>query len=162
MTNDDNPLIQRLRFLMRVVSRESAYLEATDVRLFDQPFDADRARRLPDDEAEAERVDAFVSRFGRLQDTLGNKVLPVYLKAVGETVGAMLDNLDRAERLELVSSADHWFTVRNLRNQMVHEYIEDPEILSSALQSGHEFVPVLVHTAHVFKTDMTNRGWLHD
>lgn len=162
MTNDDNLLIQRLRFLMRVVSRESAYLKATDARLFSQPFDADRARRLPDDEAEAERVDAFVSRFGRFQDTLGNKVLPAYLEAVGETVGAMLDNLDRAERLGWVSSADRWFAARNLRNQMVHEYIEDPEILSNALQSGHEFVPALVHAAQVFKTDMTNRGWLDD
>jgi uncharacterized protein YutE (UPF0331/DUF86 family) len=30
--------------------------------------------------------------------------------------------------------------MRKLRNQMVHEYIEDPEILANALQSGHGFV----------------------
>jgi len=35
-------------------------------------------------------------------------------------------------------------TMRNLRNQMVHEYIEDPVVLSSALQTGHAFVPTLI------------------
>ena len=32
-------------------------------------------------------------------------------------------------------------TMRQLRNQMVHEYIEDPVILVSALNAGHAFVP---------------------
>jgi len=32
----------------------------------------------------AERVDALVSRFGRLQDTVGDKLLPRYLDAVGK------------------------------------------------------------------------------
>jgi hypothetical protein len=30
--------------------------------------------------------------------------------------------------------------LHNLRNQMVHEYVEDPVVLSSALQTGHDFV----------------------
>ena len=30
---------------------------------------------------------------------------------------------------------------------MVHEYIEDLAILSSALEAGHDFVPVLMDTA---------------
>lgn len=42
----------------------------------------------------------------------------------------MIDNLDRAERLDLIKSTDDWLTMRKLRNQMVHEYVEDPEILS--------------------------------
>lgn len=153
-------LLHRLRFLMRVVTRECRHLEATDGRLFSLPFDADRARLLDANEIEAERVEAFVGRFGRLQDTLGNKLLPCYLEAMGETVGAILDNLDRAEQLGLVASADRWFTVRRLRNQMVQEYIEDPAILASALQSGHEFVSELVQTASAFENDLTARGWL--
>ena len=31
--------------------------------------------------------------------------------------------------------------------RLVHEYIEDPAILCSALQAGHDFVPVLMDTA---------------
>ena len=51
-------------------------------------------------------MEAFVGRFGRLQDTLGDKLLPAYLAAEGEFPGTALDNLDRAERLGLLPSAD--------------------------------------------------------
>jgi hypothetical protein len=37
--------------------------------------------------------------------------------------------------------------MRKLRNQMVHEYIEDMNILISALKAGHSFVPVLIDVA---------------
>jgi hypothetical protein len=37
--------------------------------------------------------------------------------------------------------------MRKLRNQMVHEYIEDVYVLMSALKAGHAFVPVLLDTA---------------
>ena len=95
----------------------------------------------------AERIDAFVSRFGRLQDTVGDKLLPTLLSALAETPGAAIDNLDKAEKLGLLVSADEWMVMRRLRNQMVHEYIEDLTVLSSALRSGHAFVPALVNGA---------------
>lgn len=133
----------RFQYLVRVIRREREHLARTDARLFVEPFIVQRAQRLDEHIDEAEQVDAFVSRFSRLQDTLGDKLLPVYLEALGEKAGAVIDDLDRAERLGLVPSADDWFTIRKLRNQMVHEYIEDPAILASALQTGHEFVPIL-------------------
>ena len=37
--------------------------------------------------------------------------------------------------------------MRRLRNQMVHEYIEDLTVLTNALANGHAFVPVLVAAA---------------
>ena len=40
-----------------------------------------------------------------------------------------------------------WLEIRKLRNQMVHEYIEDAAILINALQSGHAYVPVLISAA---------------
>lgn len=80
-----------------------------------------------------------MSRFGRLQDTLADKFLPALLAALGEPLGAQLDNLDCAERLGWIESTDTWLTIRLLRSRMVHEYIEDLTMLASALQSGHEF-----------------------
>ncbi len=50
--------------------------------------------------------------------------------------------------------------MRKLRNQMIHEYIEDTAILASALQSGHEFLPTLLQVAENFKRDIERRGWL--
>ena len=46
-----------------------------------------------------EMLDAFVTRFSRLQDTLGDKLLPALLRASLESTGSQLDNLLRAEKL---------------------------------------------------------------
>lgn len=149
----------RLQFLARVVRKECIHLTTTDQRLFGNLFTLEQAARLEADPDLAERVEAFVGRFGRLQDTVGDKLLPLLLDALGEKTSAAIDNLDRAERLELLHSADEWMTMRNLRNQMVHEYVEDMVVLSSALQTGHAFVPALIATANKMLAEIGRRGW---
>lgn len=158
MTLDDK-LAQRLQFLARVIRKECRHLESTDSRLFEQPFTRERALRLEEDAELAERVEAFVGRFGRLQDTLGDKLLPLLLSALGERAGAVMDNLDRAERLGWLASAEDWLAMRNLRNQMVHEYVEEPALLAGALVAGHEFVPPLLAVADAMLGEIERKGW---
>lgn len=155
-----NPkIVLRLQFLVRVVRKECQHLATTDQRLFGEPFTLERAGQLETDPNLAERVEAFVGRFGRLQDTIGDKLLPVLLVALGETPAAAIDNLDRAERLGLIVSADEWMTMRKLRNQMVHEYVEDLAVLASALQTGHDYVPSLIAAANSLMTEIERRNW---
>ena len=59
----------------------------------------------------------------------------------------------------LIASSDNWMVMRSLRNQMVHEYIEDLAILSTALQSGHEFVSELIEAANKMCAEVERRGW---
>ena len=139
--------VARLQFLARVAEKECLHLLDTDGRLFNQPFTAAVAEKIAADPLLAERLDAFVSRFGRLQDTVGDKLLPALLSALAETPGPAIDNLDKAEKFGFIEAADAWMEMRRLRNQMVHEYIEDLAVLSSALRSGHAFVPTLVTCA---------------
>lgn len=141
-------LTARLEFLSRVTQKECAYLLDTDRRLFGNLFTIEEAQKIEVDPILAERLDAFVSRFGRLQDTVGDKLLPALLIALAEKTGPAIDNLDRAEKFGFIESADAWMEMRKLRNQMVHEYIEDLVVLASALRSGHAFVPTLVATAN--------------
>ena len=155
----DPRIALRLQFLKRVVRKECQHLVTTDQRLFGTLFTLARACQLETDPDLAERVEAFVGRFGRLQDTLGDKLLPVLLVALGETPAAAIDNLDRAERLGLIVSADEWMTLRKLRNQMVHEYVEDLAVLASALQTGHDFVPVLTYAANKLIAEIEQRNW---
>lgn len=143
----DSRAQERLQRIVLLVRKELSHLKATDSRLFAEPFTAQRARQLDQDIDLAERVEAFVSRFGRLQDTLGDKLLPAYLVAHGERAATFVENLDRAERLGLIRDAQAWLDMRRLRNQMVHEYIEDPVVLASALDAGHAFVPELAAAA---------------
>jgi len=149
----------RLQFLSLVVGKECRHLATTDQRLFGSEFTPAQARQLEADADLAERVEAFVGRFGRLQDTVGDKLLPLLLAALGEKPSSAIDNLDRAERLGLLNSADEWMTMRNLRNQMVHEYMEDPALLANALQTGHLFVPILIAAANKMIAEIELRGW---
>jgi len=137
----------RLEFLVRVTHKECQHLLGTDGRLFGNLFTIEEAKKIEIDPILAERLDAFVSRFGRLQDTVGDKLLPALLTALAEKTGPAIDNLDKAEKLGLIESADGWMEMRRLRNQMVHEYIEDLAVLTSALRSGHAFVPELTAAA---------------
>ena len=143
----DASVVARLQFLCRVVERESRYLQQTDARLFGELALAQTLKQLDIDPLLAERLDAFVSRFGRLQDTVTDKLLPALLQAMAEPRGAALENLDRAEKLGWLDSADQWLEMRKLRNQMVHEYIEDRVVLTDALQAGHAFVPMMLAVA---------------
>ena len=152
--------LHRLQFLSRVVRKEIDHLGITDQRLFIEPFSADKVKSLETNVDLAERVDAFVSRFGRLQDTVGDKLLPHYLNALGEKTGAAVDNLDRAEKLGLIKSAEMWVALRDMRNQMIHEYIESLEILAEALNKGHEFVGTLSQDAERIISDLESRGWI--
>ena len=152
--------IERLRFLVRVVEREVAHLRVTDQRLFTCPFDLRRVDLLATDVTLSEQVDAFATRFGRLQDTVGDKLLPTYLAGLGERTGAVLDNLSKAEKLGLIHSAETWMILRSLRNQMVHEYMEDPQVLADALNAGHRHVEPLCGDAECLVGDIRSRGWL--
>ncbi len=156
----DFPERARLQFLARVIDRECRDLQHTDRRLFATAMTVEQAQRLDADHDLAERVEAFVARFGRLQDTLGDKLLPQLLRALQERPGSALDNLDRAERLGWIESTDSWIAIRQLRNQMIHEYIEDPAVLVNALERGHRFVPTLLAAADAMRQEMRRRGFL--
>ncbi len=151
--------LQRLQFLVKIVQRESAHLLATNERLFAVPLTPERLRQFDTDPVLAERVDAFVARFGRLQDTLGDKLVPALLAALREPVRAAIDNLDCAERMGWIASADQWVEARQLRNQMIYEYVDDPILLAGNLQAGHRFVPTLVETVRRLVDEIAHRGW---
>lgn len=152
-------LRERLVFLLETAELEAQHLEGTDGRLFALPFTAERAASLRDDFDLAERLDAFVARYARLQDTAGDKLLPALLARVGEPVGSVLDNLDRAARLGLLAAdAETWLAARTLRNRMVHEYIRRPEVLAEAVNAAHAVVPMLVDFVAACARYLRGRG----
>lgn len=142
---------ERLASLLKTAKAELLHLQQTDARLFNHPFNPQELVSQLQDIDFSERVDAFVARFGRLQDLLGDKFLPAWLKAMEEGAGAALENLDRAEKLGLLSSADDWLAVRKLRNLMVHEYIDHPGTLHMALCAAHAHVSMLAQTVDNFE-----------
>ncbi len=74
----------RLQHHVKAALATCAHLKSTDRGIFALPFTAQRASDLDRDAALAERVNAFVARILRLQDLLGDKVLPELMSALGE------------------------------------------------------------------------------
>ncbi|MCH8553031.1 MAG: hypothetical protein LAT62_13930 [Natronospirillum sp.] len=147
----------RLHFLVRVVRKEIDHLEYSTGRVFKEQFTVERARSLATDPEQAERVEAYTSRFCRLQDTVGDKLLPTWLHLVGEHTGTALDNLDRVEKLGLLNSADQWMAIRQTRNQMIHEYMESPEVLASALNTAHRYQAEIIRFSQALIKDLIQR-----
>jgi len=150
-------LLEKKRFvsLLEIVRREGELLLKTDVRLFTSTIDANWVRQLEYDDDLSERLDAFVSRFGRMQDTLGDKLLPSLLRLLAEKTGSALDNLNKAEKLGLLASVMQWLDVRNLRNKLIHEYMRDAEEFALALNQAHVEVALLIATYNA--TNLHNR-----
>ena len=136
---------ERLLFLADVVMLEAQYLAQTDGRLFVRALAVEDIESLALDADLAERVDAFVARFGRLQDTLAGALLPRLLESLLEPQGSVLDNLNRAERRGWIRSSADWAELRMLRNRMVHEYVRDRQQLVDALNAAHLGVEDLVN-----------------
>lgn len=156
----DERTLERLQFLCRVAQKETKLLLDTRQRLFKPGFGIQSLEELEADAALADRVESFVARFGRLQDTTGDKLLPQLLAALGERVASVADNLDRAEKLGLVISADEWFAMRSLRNQMVHEYVEDKVVLWNALDAGRRYTDPLTQASSNMVAEVARRGWI--
>lgn len=138
-----DPDIVRLRSTLATASAEERNLLATRDRLFSAATADEIARAAGADPAISERIEAFVARFSRFQDLLGDKLLPLVLRMGGEEVQPVVANLDRAERYGWLDSADGWLRVRKLHNRMVYEYVDQTPYLAAALADMHGAIPSL-------------------
>lgn len=81
-------------------------------------------------------LDQIAYRFAKLQDSMGEKILPMILELAQETVPAnatFAEKLNRLERIGAIPSAEEWKKFRFVRNALAHEYPEDPELRVSAI-----------------------------
>ncbi len=140
------PPLQRFLQTLQVVAREGKHLDYSWGRLFSQAIDADWVGRLEAEPELAERLEAFVSRFGRMQDTISAKLLPRWLMTLAETPGSQIEVLNRAERLGVVSSTERWLAARHLRNRPIHEYMTDPGAFADDLLLARDYTRDLIDT----------------
>lgn len=79
-------------------------------------------------------VDQLLFRFIRLQDALGERLIPATLSLLQEPFEAwpMRDRLNRLEKLGVLD-VDQWLAWRDIRNRLAHEYPDQPDIRFAAL-----------------------------
>jgi hypothetical protein len=87
------------------------------------------------DDATVAIIDQFVSRFAKLQDAMGAKLLPQVLELTKEQgdLDAYLDKLNRLEKIGALPSVDEWLELREMRNAFAQDYPEDSELQAAVL-----------------------------
>ena len=69
-------------------------------------------------------LDQFIFRFSKLQDAMGAKIFRFLLEYLDEDVTAlpMRDILNCLERYHILPDANEWIYIRELRNEIAHDY----------------------------------------
>lgn len=143
---------------LELAEKEVAHLAYTRRTLFAQPIDLQWVQVLAKREDLAEKIDAFVGRFGRLQDHIGEKLIPRFAALLGSVPKSLLDNLAYAERTGWIDSAEAFVGARKLRNLLVHEYMAEAELFLESLQAADEATHMLIDVVTKIKQQADTLG----
>lgn len=100
------------------------------------PLTPIKIRKLTDDDSNT--LDLIIFKFSKLQDDIGNKIFPTYLKVIGEDVESksFIDIANRLEKLRIIEDAEFWMKLKKTRNAVIHEYPNDPELAANNLNAA--------------------------
>lgn len=151
--------LDRLLWTLDIVQREGGHLLYSWASLFagDKIITKEWVTALDNDPEEAVRLEAFVSRFARMQDTLADKLIPRWLEVLAESPRSQIENLNRAERLGVIESTENWLIARKLRNRLVHEYLRDAGAFAEALNQANSAALMLVASYNSLREDLVRR-----
>jgi hypothetical protein len=90
------------------------------------PLNTESIQQLSEDEIE--HIDQYLFRFAKLQDMIGVKLFSSVLSFLGEDVGnlSFIDLFNRLEQIGVVQDYDKWIKLRLARNEVSHEYEDEP------------------------------------
>ena len=72
-------------------------------------------------------LDAYLKRFSAMQDFLGAKIFPMLLESAGVPSGSMTETLYYAVKERLIDSLENWIELREIRNDLEHDYPDEME-----------------------------------
>ncbi|WP_280550588.1 MULTISPECIES: hypothetical protein [unclassified Halomonas] len=120
----------------------------------DLPMEAAQVSELDDDAID--RMDLFLSRFGKLQDFMAGKLFRALSRASLEDTDqdvSLLDTLNRMEKFGVLHTIDDWLEVRLLRNAFAHEYLTDSQAIAENINQAarlYDLLPQTLQRCHEF------------
>lgn len=108
---------------------EQAYNEIKSIL----PLSHNQYSNLQDEEVK--NIDQFLFRFSKMQDTIGDKIFKIILQDYNPDFQKLsfLDFLHELEKREIITSAQDWIILRKVRNNIAHQYDDEPEEMSQAI-----------------------------
>ena len=104
---------------------------------------------------EMESFDSLTSKFARTSDIYTQKVLRTVLILLRESQNTFIDMVNKAEQIELINSADNLINIRDLRNEIAHEYIE--EELFEIYKQTITYTEILINNINLSKNYITKK-----
>ena len=92
---------------------------------YDELTSTDITEKFFEDYNNTRIVNSFLFNFSKLQDKIGAKLFKKALYELKEIDGysvAMIDVLNKLEKLEIVDDSNAWDRLREIRNILAHEY----------------------------------------
>jgi len=82
-------------------------------------------------------MDQYLFRFSKLQDTLGKRVFRAIVSEYEEDIDALtfVDVLNRLEKIGVLDDVNIWKTLRDVRNDISHQYDDNPQEMAEALNN---------------------------
>lgn len=85
---------------------------------------------------ELDKFESLTSRFARISDIITQKILKNIFLLLREDAYTFIDKINLAEKLEIIPGAEQLKIIRDLRNEITHEYCMDDitEIFKNVLE----------------------------
>ena len=107
---------------------------------------------------ELESFDSLTSKFNRTSDIFTQKVLRSVWLLIHEPYVPFIDMINKSEKMLILRSADHMIEIRDLRNQIAHEYI--PEAIRDLVPEVIELTFQLFENIEDCRYFVETRGWI--
>jgi len=107
---------------------------------------------------ELESFDSLTSKFNRTSDIFVQKVLRSVWMLLHESFIPFIDMMNKSEKMLMLLSADKMIEIRDLRNQIAHEYI--PEAIRDLIPEVIELTSQLIENIENCRRFMKARGWI--
>ena len=107
---------------------------------------------------ELESFDSLASKFNRTSDIFTQKVIRTVWMLLHESFVPFIDMMNKCEKMLILRSADQMIEIRDLRNQIAHEYI--PESIRDLIPEVIELTSNLIVNIEDCRLFLETRGWI--
>ncbi len=107
---------------------------------------------------ELESFDSLTSKFNRASDIYSQKVLRSAWMLLHEPFVPFIDMMNKGEKMSILKSADQMIEIRDLRNQVAHEYI--PEAIRDLVPEVIELATQLIENINFSQGFLEKRNWI--
>ncbi len=97
-------------------------------------------------EEEIKVLDQFLFRFSKLQDTMGQRLFKTMMYFLKEDIEGkpFIDILNMLEKISLLKNSNIWRDLREDRNRLAHNYEDEPEEMSEAINKLYNKKDILI------------------